>query len=40
MGIDATNKWAGETSREWGRGIRMDPAAATKAAALCEALGL
>ncbi|MFO1196263.1 MAG: UbiD family decarboxylase [Burkholderiaceae bacterium] len=26
MGIDATNKWAGETSREWGRGIVMDEA--------------
>ena len=26
MGLDATNKWPGETSREWGRVIRMDPA--------------
>ena len=24
MGIDATNKWPGETSREWGRTIEMD----------------
>ncbi|RMH62785.1 MAG: 4-hydroxy-3-polyprenylbenzoate decarboxylase [Zetaproteobacteria bacterium] len=24
VGIDATNKWPGETSREWGRPIRMD----------------
>ena len=24
MGIDATNKWPGETSREWGRPITMD----------------
>jgi len=23
MGLDATNKWPGETSREWGRGISM-----------------
>ena len=23
MGLDATNKWPGETSREWGRGITM-----------------
>jgi len=23
MGLDATNKWAGESSREWGRTIRM-----------------
>ena len=25
MGIDATNKWPGETNREWGRPIIMDP---------------
>ncbi len=24
MGLDATNKWPGETQREWGRTIRMD----------------
>jgi 4-hydroxy-3-polyprenylbenzoate decarboxylase len=24
MGLDATNKWPGETSREWGRTIRME----------------
>lgn len=24
MGMDATNKWPGETAREWGRPIRMD----------------
>ena len=24
MGLDATNKWPGETQREWGRAIRMD----------------
>lgn len=24
MGLDATNKWPGETQREWGRPIRMD----------------
>lgn len=24
MGLDATNKWPGETTREWGRSIRMD----------------
>ncbi|MBX3627872.1 MAG: UbiD family decarboxylase [Rhizobacter sp.] len=24
MGLDATNKWPGETSREWGRNIKMD----------------
>jgi len=26
MGLDATNKWPGETDREWGRPIEMDPA--------------
>jgi 4-hydroxy-3-polyprenylbenzoate decarboxylase len=24
MGLDATSKWPGETSREWGRVIEMD----------------
>ncbi|MEO7337894.1 MAG: UbiD family decarboxylase [Caldimonas sp.] len=26
LGLDATNKWPGETAREWGRAIRMDAA--------------
>ncbi|AGA90159.1 UbiD family decarboxylase [Thioflavicoccus mobilis 8321] len=26
MGLDATNKWPGETTREWGQPIRMDAA--------------
>jgi 4-hydroxy-3-polyprenylbenzoate decarboxylase len=26
MGIDATNKWPGETTREWGTPIRMTDA--------------
>jgi 4-hydroxy-3-polyprenylbenzoate decarboxylase len=26
MGLDATNKWPGETPREWGRTITMDAA--------------
>jgi 4-hydroxy-3-polyprenylbenzoate decarboxylase len=26
MGLDATNKWPGETQREWGRPIEMPPA--------------
>jgi 4-hydroxy-3-polyprenylbenzoate decarboxylase len=25
LGLDATNKWPGETDREWGRTISMDP---------------
>jgi 4-hydroxy-3-polyprenylbenzoate decarboxylase len=26
MGLDATNKWPGETAREWGRPIGQDTA--------------
>jgi 4-hydroxy-3-polyprenylbenzoate decarboxylase len=38
MGIDATNKWPGETSREWGRPIRMDDAVAARVGPIVEAL--
>ncbi len=38
MGLDATNKWPGETQREWGRTIRMDPQAEARAAAIVDAL--
>jgi 4-hydroxy-3-polyprenylbenzoate decarboxylase len=31
MGLDATNKWPGESSREWGRPIRMDSAVERRA---------
>ncbi|CAB1367555.1 4-hydroxy-3-polyprenylbenzoate decarboxylase [Denitratisoma oestradiolicum] len=40
MGIDATNKWPGETSREWGRAIEMDPAVKQRVDALWDSLGL
>jgi len=30
MGLDATNKWPGETTREWGRPIEMDAAIKTR----------
>ncbi len=40
MGIDATNKWPGETNREWGRGIVMDAAVKQRVDALWESLGL
>ena len=30
MGLDATNKWAGETAREWGRPIEMEAAVKTR----------
>ncbi|MDT8406656.1 MAG: 4-hydroxy-3-polyprenylbenzoate decarboxylase [Methylococcales bacterium] len=30
MGLDATHKWSGETNREWGRAIVMDPTVKAK----------
>jgi 4-hydroxy-3-polyprenylbenzoate decarboxylase len=38
MGLDATNKWPGETSREWGRTIAMDPQVQARMASLVEGL--
>ncbi len=40
MGIDATNKWPGETSREWGTPIVMDAAVKARVNALWCDLGL
>lgn len=40
MGIDATHKWPGETRREWGRAISMDPAVEARVAALWKEAGL
>lgn len=40
MGIDATNKWPGETDREWGRTIVMDEAVKQRVDALWQQLGL
>jgi 4-hydroxy-3-polyprenylbenzoate decarboxylase len=40
MGIDATAKWPGETTREWGRTIAMDEAVRKRVDALWESLGL
>ncbi len=40
MGLDATNKWAGETTREWGRPIQKDPEVVAKVDALWSILGL
>ncbi len=40
MGLDATNKWAGETTRAWGRVIAMDPAVRQRIDGLWESLGL
>jgi 4-hydroxy-3-polyprenylbenzoate decarboxylase len=40
MGLDATNKWPGETTREWGRPISMDPAVKQRVDALLQQLQL
>ena len=40
MGLDATNKWPGETSREWGTPIVMDAAVKSRIDALWGELGL
>ena len=38
MGLDATNKLPGETSREWGRAMRMDPAVEQRVAELVRGI--
>jgi 4-hydroxy-3-polyprenylbenzoate decarboxylase len=38
MGIDATNKWPGETTREWGQPIVMDAAVKNKVDAMWDTL--
>jgi 4-hydroxy-3-polyprenylbenzoate decarboxylase len=40
MGIDATNKWPGETQREWGTPIAMDEAVKARVDAMWAELGL
>ncbi len=40
MGLDATNKWPGETSREWGRPIVMDADVKNRVDAMWGELGL
>jgi 4-hydroxy-3-polyprenylbenzoate decarboxylase len=40
MGIDATSKWPGETSRAWGRPIAMDAEVKRKVDAMWKELGL
>ncbi len=39
MGIDATNKWPGETNREWGRTIAMDADVKAKVDDIWQQLG-
>jgi 4-hydroxy-3-polyprenylbenzoate decarboxylase len=38
MGLDATNKWPGESTREWGRTIQMDVAVEQRVSALVAQL--
>ncbi len=40
MGMDATNKWPGETRREWGRPITMPDAVVKRVSALAERIAL
>ncbi|MEM9057977.1 MAG: 4-hydroxy-3-polyprenylbenzoate decarboxylase [Pseudomonadota bacterium] len=40
MGMDATNKWPGETTREWGEPITMDKETKASVDALWDELGL
>jgi len=40
IGFDATNKWPGETSREWGRPVAMSPEVKARVDALWVDLGI
>lgn len=40
MGMDATNKWPGETTREWGEPIVMDPAVKQRIDTIWNDLGI
>jgi 4-hydroxy-3-polyprenylbenzoate decarboxylase len=40
MGLDATNKWPGETQREWGRPIAMDAAVTARVEHILSSLGV
>ena len=40
IGFDATNKWKGETDREWGRPITMDPEIKQRVDARWDELGI
>ena len=40
IGLDATDKFPGETNREWGRQIKMDQAVVDKVDAMWSELGL
>ena len=40
MGLDATHKWQGETTREWGKVIEQDPAVKQRIDSLWSELGI
>jgi 4-hydroxy-3-polyprenylbenzoate decarboxylase len=40
MGIDATNKWPGETQREWGQPLSMSPEITARVDEIWQTLGL
>jgi len=40
IGLDATSKWKGETTREWGRPISMDAATKARVDAMWDQLGI
>jgi len=40
IGMDATNKWEGETQREWGRVIAMDATVQSRIDTLWDSLGI
>ena len=40
VGFDATNKWQGETQREWGQPIAMDAAVTARVDAMWDELGI
>ena len=40
MGIDATNKWPGETNREWGTTISMTDAVKKRVDSIWDELGI
>ncbi len=40
MGLDATNKFPGETTREWGKPISMDAAIQQRVDAMWQDLGI
>ena len=40
MGLDATNKWPGETDREWGTPITMSEQVKTRVDEIWDSLGI